>query len=187
MIAGRNLGNCCPAYQLVTQLALSGCSTIRCVAPYNTAGNTLRSFIIRFSSSSSSSSWSSSVVACAAQSLLGGLRHVQPLSRKATTWFGRYSSPGWIPLRSSANKLVQTDLIWNFTIVVLPFLMQFFPPFPFLLLNIAVAAGRYERYCSKCHFALLKCQNGVFSVPNLPILYTPLQNEVVIFLRNYSV
>jgi len=60
MIAGRNLGNCCPAYQLVTQLALSGCSTIRCVAPYNTAGNTLRSFIIRFSSSSSSSSQSSS-------------------------------------------------------------------------------------------------------------------------------
>jgi len=40
------------------------------------------------------------------------------------------------------RKLLQTDLIWNFTIVVLPFLMQFFSICPIL----TVTAGSYREY-----------------------------------------
>jgi len=71
--------------------------------------------------------------------MIGGLRcgwrhldvktnqHFPPLSRKAITWewknigFSRKLQWFFNPVRQS----LQTDLIWNFTIVVLPFLQQF--------------------------------------------------------------
>jgi len=54
---------------------------------------------------------------------------------------------------NQVRKLLQTDLIWNFTIVVLPFLMQFFslPP------NITVTLRAvYWKYWSDMKFCTSK-------------------------------
>jgi len=63
---------------------------------------------------------------------------------------------------NQVRKLLQTDLIWNFTIVVLPFLMQFFSLFR--LIDFHYTAGSLLEILMRCRNfdAFKKYQNRVF-------------------------